>query len=105
LAKGKSAHEDHHPAGVANSPLKVRTPGNDHRRLSDRQRDWPEETLGNPDSSPLLKIAAMIRGWVDYLRLLLERGIARIPPALEWLDQLLRQSIGERWWEIVQWDF
>jgi hypothetical protein len=79
-------------------------PGNDHRRLSDAQRDWPEETLTNPDGSPLLKLAAMLRGWIDYLRLLLERGVARIPPALEQLDQLLRAYIGERWWETLQWE-
>ncbi len=105
LAQGDSPDEDHHPAGDRNSPLRIRTPGNDHRFLSDAQRDWPERTLRNPDGSPLLKIAALVRGLVDYLRLLLERGLAWIPPALEWLDDLLRRAIGERWWEQLGWDF
>lgn len=104
LAQGASPHEDNHPAGEANSALVIRLPGNDHRRLSDLQRDWPEETLRNPDGSPLLKIAAMLRAWIDYLRQMLERGLGRIPPALEALDALLRQYIGARWWEVLQWE-
>src|SRR5690348_15527986 len=90
LAQGRSPDEDNPPAGAANSPLLIRLPGNDHRRLSDLQQDWPEGTLRNPDGSPLLKIAAMLRAWIDYLHQMLERGLGRIPPALEALDALLR---------------
>ncbi len=104
MAQAASPDEDHHPAGEANSPLRIRTDGNEHRLLSDKQRDWPEETLRNRDGSPLLKIAALIRSWVDYLRQLLERGLERIPAALERLDQLLRNHFGERWWEVIGWN-
>ncbi len=99
LAAGRPPTEEHHPAGRNNSPVTVPIPANDHRVLSDMQRAWPESTLRNPDGSPLLVAAAMLRGWLDVLQLIIERTVGRIPPFLEALDRGLRSELGERWWE------
>ena len=95
---GKSAIEDHHFAGRNNDELTVSIPGNEHRILSDMQKDWPEKTLRNPNSSPLRKAAATIRGWLDILLLLIKRILGWIPPFLEALDDKLTDRIGEQWW-------
>ncbi len=99
LATGRPPTEVHHPAGRHNSPVTVPIPANDHRVLSDMQRGWPESTLRNPDGSPLLVAAAMLRGWLDVLQLIIERTVGLIPPFLEALDEGLRSEFGERWWE------
>ncbi len=95
---GRTPTEPHHLGGSQNSPFAVTVPGNDHRVLSDYQQDWPQETLRNPDGSPLLKAAALIRGWLDILRLIIERAIGWIPPFLERLDAWLQQQFGPCWW-------
>ena len=105
LAQGRASTEEHHVAGRANASLVASIPANDHRALSDLQEEWPAETLRNPDGSPLLKIAARIRALIDYLRLLLERGVAWIPEALERLDARLRIAIGPNWWDTIEWGF
>ncbi len=96
---GRSWTEEHHPAGRHNSPVTVIVPGNDHRVLSDMQRDWPEHTLRNPNGSPLLAAAAAIRGWLDVLRLIIERTVGYIPAFLEDLDRRLQATLGDKWWE------
>ncbi len=96
---GRSRTEGHHPAGRRNSPVIVAIPGNDHRVLSDMQRDWPERTLRNPDGSPLLAAAATIRGWLDVLLLIVQRTVGHVPAFLESLDAALREKYGESWWE------
>jgi hypothetical protein len=63
------------------------------------QRDWPERTLRNPDGSPLLAAAATIRGWLDVLSLIVQRTVGHIPVLLESLDEGLRATYGDRWWE------
>src|SRR5437773_1589222 len=66
VKRGKSILDKHHVAGRANSALTVSIPVNDHRaELSTAQYDWPENTLANPNASPLLAKAACIRGFVD----------------------------------------
>jgi hypothetical protein len=96
--QGRSPVEDHHPAGQHNMPETVRIPGNDHRVLSEMQRTWPEETLRNPDGSPLLRMAACVRGWIDVLYLIIERVVGWIPRSLERLDALLTERDGSGWW-------
>src|SRR5262245_45580839 len=59
-ASERSPIERHHPAGRNNDPFTIPIPGNDHRFLSDLQKDWPPETLRNPNASPLRKAAAMM---------------------------------------------
>lgn len=105
VSQGKPPVEEHHLAGRANGELAATIPGNEHRALSDMQHEWPERILRNPDGSPLIKIAARIRALIDYLRLLLERGIAWIPDALERLDARLTAWIGPNWWDVIEWGF
>ncbi len=96
---GRSWTEDHHPAGRRNNPTTIAMPGNDHRVLSDMQRDWPERTLRNPDGSPLLAAAAAVRCWLNVMLLLIERTVGHVPVFLEALDEKLREEWGDRWWE------
>jgi hypothetical protein len=103
LTSGRSPVEYHHLAGRHNDPFTLPIPGNDHRVLSDLQQEWPVGTLRNPDASPLLKIAASIRGWLDILRLIIERTIGWIPTSLEQLDTILRLKLGETWWKSIGW--
>ena len=102
--QGKPLEEDHHPAGRANDAFTVPIPANDHAVLSDLQHDWPTATLRNPDGSPLLAAAAALRGWLDVLRLLIERTVGWIPDALERLDDALREYVGPGWWGTVGWE-
>src|SRR5712664_819260 len=54
----RSPIEQHHPAGRNNDEHTIPIPANNHRILSDRQIDWPVDTLRNPNASPLLAAAA-----------------------------------------------
>jgi hypothetical protein len=96
---GRSWTERHHVATQANDPRTVPIPANDHAVLTSYLPDWPRETLRNPDGSPLLRAAATIRGWLDVMRLLLERAVGGIPDFLERLDAYLREELGSRWWD------
>jgi hypothetical protein len=91
--------EGHHVQGRRNDPHDViDIPANDHAVLSELQRAWSRETLRNPDGSPLLHAAAALRGWLDILRLVIERTVGWIPPMLETLDEALRERLGPGWW-------
>lgn len=96
---GKSDVELHHIAGRHNSDFTVSLPANEHRLVSDQQNDWPERTLRNPESSPLLQAAGGIRGFLDILRLIIDRILSWIPEYLEKLDNSLTQQFGRRWWD------
>jgi hypothetical protein len=102
--EGRALIEDHHPAGRHNDPVTVPAPANDHRILNVLQEEWPTMTLRNPDGSPLLAAAAAIRGWLDILRLIIDRAVGWVPEFLEWLDSALRASVGECWWENLGWE-
>jgi hypothetical protein len=97
---GRARVERHHVAGQHNLPDTVPIPGNDHRVLSDAQVNWPKETLRNPDGSPVLKAAAALRGWLDVLRLIIDRTVGWIPEFLERLDAWLREHVGPRYWTL-----
>lgn len=103
LRNRRSPYEGHHVAGRHNSDVVAFVPGNEHRILSECQSAWPEDTLRNPDHSPLLVAAAAIRGWLDVLRVILERSIAWIPEFLEWLHRTLVDLYGPDWWEELGW--
>jgi hypothetical protein len=97
--QGRSGIEQHHVAGRHNDPLTVPVDANDHRRLSDAQRDWPPPTLRNPEQSPLRRAAAALRGFLDWVRLMVDRLLGWIPAFLEGLDDVLQATWGPRWWE------
>jgi hypothetical protein len=99
-AATRSWVEGHHAKGRQNDPGDlIDVPANDHACLSELQRQWPRETLRNPDGSPLLRAAAALRGWLDVLRLIIERTVGWIPDLLEALDVWLQEANGARWWD------
>jgi hypothetical protein len=100
--QGRRSQEAHHFAGRRNLPLTVPALGNDHRILSDMQRDWPETTLRNPHESPLLRSAGALRGWLDIMHFLIDRGLAWIPPFLEAADAYLVSRLGPNWWHQIE---
>jgi hypothetical protein len=95
---GKPQTEKQHFAGRHNDPFSLRVPANEHRILSDYQMEWPTDTLRNPTGDPVLKISATIRGWLDLLRLFLERIFGWIPNFLEKLHVFLVRKLGPKWW-------
>jgi hypothetical protein len=104
-AMGRPWTERHHFAGQHNDPVAADIPGNDHRILTGaQQQEWPRATLRNSDGSPLLRAAALIRGWLDVLRLVILRGLGWVPPFLEWLDDALNDYIGPHWWQMLGYD-
>ena len=98
IDSGRSPIEDHHPAGKKNDHFTVPVPGNDHRILSEFQRIWPETTLRNPRKSPLRRASAMLRGFLDILRLMIDRILGWIPEFMESLDEALTDIHGDQWW-------
>ena len=103
LRVGKKPYEAHHVAGKHNADVTVDVPGNDHRILSELQRFWPDDTLRNPEHSPLLVAAAFIRGWLNVMQVI-ERSVGWIPEFLEWLNRILVDQYGADWWENLGWD-
>jgi hypothetical protein len=98
-AKKKTPFDDHHLAGNANSSATLPIPVNDHRaELSEAQHDWPKKTLENPGGSPLLSGAAHIRGFADTVVYLIETFLRWIADMLEYLDTVLEQKSGQKWW-------
>jgi hypothetical protein len=57
----------HHPLGAANAPVALATDVNLHALFSDRQHDWPTDTLTNPRESPYRRYAAAIRATLDFV--------------------------------------
>jgi len=96
---GKSTMDKHHVGGEANSPIQIKVPVNDHfAELNDAQYDWPEQTLENPDGSPFLAAAGCIRGFIDYIHYLIDKGLAWVACMLEAADALLARQLGPKWW-------
>jgi hypothetical protein len=82
LKRGESVMDRHHIAGRNNSPLTISIPANLHRLLSERQYDWPQGMLENPDRHALIRIAAMLQGFIDLLDCLVDRCLRPIPTML-----------------------
>ena len=99
----RSWTEEHHYSGRASSAEKGPIPADDHAVVSGMQSLWPRETLRNPEGSPLLRAAAAIRGWLDVLRMVVDRTVGWIPGALEALHVLLCERLGPRWWDTLGW--
>ena len=98
-AKGCSTMDLHHFAGRANNPAAIPVPVNDHRAiLSVAQMEWPKSTLINTQGSPLLAGAACLRGFIDTILYLIEKGLLWLADMLEKLDKVLMKKLGPRWW-------
>lgn len=97
--EGKTTMDKHHVFGRANDPTTIEIPVNDHRAvLSVAQQDWLKQTLENPHGSPLLRAAGCIRGFVDTVLHLIEKGLLWIAHMLEHLDAFLVKKLGAYWW-------
>jgi hypothetical protein len=95
---GKTALDNHHVAGRANSSITVPVPVNDHRAiLNEAQYDWPKNTLENPEASPFLAGAAYIRGLANTVTYLVGQ-LLWVAEMLETADTLLRKRLGRKWW-------
>ena len=97
--QGKATTDAHHVAGEANDATTIYVPTNDHvAELSERQHDWPEQTLQNPDGDPLLRAAACLRGGYDTVVYLVKRVFLWIPRMLETASEFLTQVLGRFYW-------
>jgi hypothetical protein len=90
---GRMTVEAHHWAGQQNAPDTILVDANDHRELSDMQQDWPEETLRNPNQTPLRTAAAVVRGWLDDLRLMITK-VVNVIALLERGDRWFTEKYG-----------
>jgi hypothetical protein len=95
---GKSVEDAHHPSGRANSPFIVQIPVNSHRRLSDKQYDWPSGLLQNPNDCPIMSVAAQVRGATETLVELIERLLMGVADFLIVLSDRLSEHLGDEWW-------
>lgn len=97
--RGKTAMDNHHVAGKANSPITTSIPANDHQAsLSVAQYDWPPATLENRDGCPLLRGSACIRGFVDTLIYYTEEFLLWVAEMLDELSKRLIEVWGNEWW-------
>jgi len=104
VAGGRARVEQQHVAGQHNRPETVPMLGNDHRAHDAHKLTWPPQTLRNPDGSPLLRAAACIRGWLDLLRVILDRTVGWVPAFLEYLHDWLVSRLGATWWHDLDFD-
>ena len=97
-ADGRSVIEQQHVAGRHNRRETVAMLGNDHRVADSHKVTWPVETLRNPTGSPLLKAAASLQGWLDLLRVVIDRTVGWVPAMLEKLHDWLVAEHGPQYW-------
>ena len=90
---GRCWTQQHHPSGRANSPDTVPTPGK-----RPRVRQWAPVTVGPGDvAQPRRQSAAAggrgDPGWLDILRLIIERTVGWVPAVLEaWTSSSAKRS-------------
>jgi len=97
--RGHATMDNHHFGGEPNNPLTVPVPVNDHRaELSVAQADWPKETRENQHGCPLLAAAGCIRGFVDWVVYIIEKGLLWTAEMLEALSKFLADKLGLKWW-------
>lgn len=98
--QGRTPVEKQHPIGHHNDEqFTVPFTGNLHRAMDERKKDWPEQTLKNPEGSPLRKAAACVRTADDWLQVIVFCVLGWVALFLEWLDERLSSLHGKRWWE------
>jgi len=92
---GTRRKDDHHVAMKANSPVTIPIPVNDHvADLNTAQQDWPKQTRENPTGNPLIAAAACIRGFIDTILYLIEKGLHWVADMLETADAYLANKLG-----------
>ena len=93
--------DNHHPfIKVNDSKTTIPVPVNDHRAdLSESQRDWPKRTRENPDGSPFLAGAGRLRGFIDTVLYLIERGLLWVAEMLEKFDEWATEKWGRGYWK------
>jgi hypothetical protein len=98
--KGFKTMDNHHPFSKTNDlTTTVPIPVNDHRAdLNEAQNDWPKRTLENPDGSPVLAGAARIRGFIDTICYLIEKGLLWVADMLEQFDEWARLQLSPKYW-------
>jgi hypothetical protein len=98
--KGHTVMDKHHAFGEANDPkTTILVPVNDHRaELNEAQNDWLKQTRENPDGSPLLAGAGTIRGFIDQILYLIDKGLNWVADMLEKLDEWLKGKFGPNYW-------
>jgi hypothetical protein len=96
--RGRVQTEQHHIGGRHNSDVTLAVPANEHRILSDMQANWPEETMKNPDKNPLVAIEAHLRGWIDLVKVAIERVFSAVLAPLVALNSDLCSAHGRQWW-------
>jgi len=97
---GMTTKDDHHFAMKANSRITIPIPVNDHAAdLNVAQQDWPKQTRENPEGSPLIAAAACIRGFIDTIVYLINKGLHWIADMLETADACLARKLGPQWWK------
>jgi hypothetical protein len=95
---GLPTTDDHHVASKNNNPLTVTVPVNDHRELSVMQMDWSKTMRENPSGCPIMAGAAMLRGAVDIILHLIERGFDWVIAMMQAVSAYLRERWGDHWW-------
>ena len=92
--------DKHHLFAEANDPeTTLPVPVNDHRaELNEAQNDWPKQTRENPVGSPLLAAAGTIRGFIDQILYLIDKGLNWVADMLEKLDDWLKGKFGPNYW-------
>ena len=102
-ARRQSPWDKHHVFGIANSPVYLLVPVDDHRAvLSPAQYDWPQKTLENRYGSPTLVHAAKIRGFGDLLMYLYGEHVLPAAEHLEQIDTRLTRKYGKRYWKKIK---
>jgi hypothetical protein len=96
---GQAETDEHHVASKNNHPLTVTVPVNEHRAiLTVMQMDWSKRMRENPSGCPIMAGAAMLRGAVDTILYLIDKGIDWVIALMETMSAFLRERWGDHWW-------
>ena len=96
--QGRRIVDLHHVAGEANDPTTIPVFANDHAAdLSERQRDWPRNTLENPHGDPALRGAACVRGVADMAHYLFDKALLWVAELLEAISDFMISKFGPEW--------
>jgi hypothetical protein len=97
IEDGQPTTEEHHVIGRNNNDDVVTTPGNLHRFLDAKKRQWPPSLRANVKRDPLLSIAAVIRAYADFAEYA-ARYFRRFSDWLVALHHALVETFGAQWW-------